>query len=117
MSRNIPAVITFHKIKSSKKGYLPSSAYRKMVDVVDMYATMNCTADFRACTLPKKVDKISLITTRRINNVDDIDGAHPTEKRIFSKPNFTDNRDIEGSVPKLLHHGRNCQDMTLYVGK
>jgi hypothetical protein len=87
-----------------------------MAEVAEMYATMNCTADFRDCTLPKKVDKLSLIATRRINNVEDIEGAQPRERRIFTKPDFMDNRDIEGSFPKHLHHSRNCQDLTLYVG-
>lgn len=86
-----------------------------MSDSADIYATMNCTADFRTSTLPKKVDRISLIATRPINNVSDIDGAQMKQKRELIKPDFTCNLDIEGSTSKLLHHSKNCRDNTLYV--
>ena len=89
-----------------------------MEDVTaEFYSTMNCTADFRTSTLPKKVDKLSLIMTRQVNNVADIEGAQRKHDRVLLKLDFTSNRDIEGSTSKVLHHGRNCRDNSLYVGK
>lgn len=84
-------------------------------DNVDFYTTMNCTNHYQHSTLPKPVDPISQISTREINKVHDIDGAQPKNKRILIKPDFNDNRDIEGSTSKTLHRSVNYRDNTLYV--
>ena len=86
-----------------------------MPEVLEGYTTMNCTADFMNCKIPKKVDPISLIATRQINNVSDIEGATSKLTRLFVKPDFMSNRDIEGSTSKILHHSRNVMDKSLYV--
>ena len=86
-----------------------------MPEQSDFYATMNCTADYRTATLPKKVDPLSQLQTREVNKVSDIEGAQPRQKRILNKPDFMSNADIEGSKPKVLHRSRNCRDYSLYV--
>ena len=45
----------------------------------------------------------------------DIEGAQPKRDKILVKPNFNDNRDIEGSTSKTLHRTVNYRDNTLYV--
>lgn len=86
-----------------------------MPEADDFYTTMNCTADFRSATLPRKIDPISLLETRESNRVSDIEGAQRKPERLLQKPDFTSNWDIEGSRPKVLHKSRNCRDNSLYV--
>jgi hypothetical protein len=77
------------------------------------YLTMSITS-MGPSTIPKPDPKP--FYEKKINDISDISGAQTKSKyhQFYNKPQFLQS-DIPGSTSKILSHGRNVRDNSLYI--